>query len=392
MPKIKLDSAFCATASCLPDKDRTDYYDTSITGFILETRASGGKTFYLRYFTEQGKQRQLKIGGYGDITFDQARKKAKELRANVVLKGDPAAEKAERKGIPNYDELADQHHAYAKTYQKTPANTEAILRIHLRPKWGKMRLNEITQQKVAAWLADKHDEGMAPATVEKLRVMLNRSFELAAKWGLPGSVPNPVKHIPRRKFNNARQRYLSADEARRLHKAVAGSRNCQLRHIVGLLLLTGARRNEILQARWEHVDLERRALFIPDTKTGVPRHVPLSQPALDLIGKLRKFDKCPWLLPNPKTRAPYTCIKRAWDTARDEAGLPGLRLHDLRHSAASFMINAGIDLYAVGRILGHADHQSTQRYSHLANDTLLAAVEAGAAKMQGSWGGMTDGV
>lgn len=385
MPKVKLDSAFCLTASCAPGKKRTDYYDTSLTGFVLECRASGGKTFALRYFTEQGQQKQLKIGTYGEITFDQARKRAKELRANVVLKGDPVAEKVERKAIPTYNELADQHLAFARTYQKTPSNTDAVLRLHLRPKWGKLRLNEITPQAVATWLSDKYAEGLAPATVEKLRVMLNRSFELAAKWGIPGSQPNPVKHIPRRKFSNARERYLSADDAKRLHKAVAASSNPQLANIVGLLLLTGARRNELLHARWENVDLERRAWFIPDSKTGKSRYVPLSQPAIDLIGKLPKFRNCPWLLPNPKTLKPFHSVKHSWDTARDEAGLAGLRLHDLRHSAASFMINAGIDLYAVGKILGHADHQSTMRYSHLANDTLLAAVEAGAAKMQGGW-------
>jgi integrase len=152
-----------------------------------------------------------------------------------------------------------------------------------------------------------------------------------------------------------------------------------------LLLLTGARRNELLHAKWEHVDLERKAWHIPDSKTGKPRYVPLSQAAIDLISKLPRWEKCPWLLPNPKTREPFHSVKHSWDTAREEANLPGLRLHDLRHSAASFMINAGIDLFAVGKILGHADHQSTMRYSHLANDTLLAAVEAGAAKMQGSW-------
>ena len=94
-----------------------------------------------------------------------------------------------------------------------------------------------------------------------------------------------------------------------------------------------------------------------------------------------RFKRCPWLLPNPETRRPYTDIKHPWETAREAAGLDGLHIHDLRHSAASFMINAGIDLFAVGKVLGHADHQSTMRYAHLANDTLLAAVEAGAAKM-----------
>jgi site-specific recombinase XerD len=90
-----------------------------------------------------------------------------------------------------------------------------------------------------------------------------------------------------------------------------------------------------------------------------------------------------WLVPNPESGRPYISIKRAWQTARSAAKLPGLLIHDLRHSAASFMVNSGVDLFAVGKVLGHASYQSTQRYAHLANDTLLAAVEAGAAKQAG---------
>jgi integrase len=158
-----------------------------------------------------------------------------------------------------------------------------------------------------------------------------------------------------------------------------------LKNIVGLLLLTGARKRELLDAKWEHVNLDRKVWYIPTSKTGKARHVPLSKPALDLIAALPRFVGCDWLLPNPKTRQPFTDIKHPWETAREAAGLAGLHLHDLRHSAASFMINAGIDLFAVGRILGHADHQSTMRYSHLANETLMQAVEAGAAKMAVNW-------
>lgn len=105
--------------------------------------------------------------------------------------------------------------------------------------------------------------------------------------------------------------------------------------------------------------------------------------AIEVIEGLPRFEKCPYLVPNPKTRKPFVGLKTAWDWVRREAGMPDLRLHDLRHSAASFMINAGINLFAVGKVLGHADHQSTMRYSHLADDTLLAAVEAGAAKLRG---------
>ncbi|KQM13892.1 site-specific integrase [Novosphingobium sp. Leaf2] len=381
MPKAKLDAAFCLTARCVPGKKRTDYYDTSITGFTLECHASGTKTFTLRYTNEYSKQCQSKIGTYGDITYDQARRVALRRRSEVVLGGDPAATKAAKKAVPTFAKLAVQVVEHNATYQRNPANAERVIRCHLVPKWGTMRLDEIKSQAVATWLAEKR-KVLAPASVEKLRVTLNRMFELAAEWQMPGASPNPVRSVKRLKFNNKREKYLTADEAKRLLSACDASLCKQLGSIVRLLLLTGARKQELLRAKWSDVDLERRAWHIPLTKTGVPRYVPLSSAAVAVIEGLRRWDDCPWLIPNPETRKPYTDLKRPWDTARDKAGLPDLRLHDCRHSAASFLVNSGVDLYAVGKILGHSDHQSTMRYAHLANDTLMSAVEAGAAKMQ----------
>lgn len=381
MPKAKLDAALCLTARCQEGKKRADYWDTSISGFVLECRASGSKAFVLRYTNEYGEQKQRTIGMYGDITFDQARRVAQRWRSEVVLGGDPAAKKAERKAIPTYAELARQHIEHNETYQKTPHNTERVIRCHLLPKWGPMRLDEIKSQAIATWLAGLR-KTLAPATVEKIRVTFNRSFELAAKWNIPGAQVNPVRAVPRPRFNNKKERFLTAQEAERLVAACKESANTQLAAIVQLLLLTGARKSEILKARWSNVDLERRALYLPDTKTGKPRYVPLSADAVEVIKGLRRWEKCDWLVPSPVTRKPFTDLKRPWDTARDKAGLPDVRIHDLRHSAASFMVNSGVDLYAVGRILGHSSPDTTQRYSHLTNDTLLSAVEAGAAKMK----------
>ncbi len=244
-----------------------------------------------------------------------------------------------------------------------------------------MRLDEINSQAISLWLAEKAAEGLKPSTVEKIRIVLGRSFELGRQWGVPGADPNPVRSVPKRRFDNARERYLTAAEADRLREAVARSLNPQLKHIVALLLLTGARVSELLNAEWAHVDLGRRTWLVPLAKSGKRRSVPLSEAAVDVIGRLPRFDGCPYLVPNPETLRPFVSVKHAWQTARREARLRDLRIHDLRHSAASFMINAGVDLYAVGRVLGHADHASTMRYSHLANDTLLAAVDRGAAGM-----------
>lgn len=211
-------------------------------------------------------------------------------------------------------------------------------------------------------------------------MIIGRSFALGADWDIPGTDRNPARGIFRPPLNNSRERFLTPEETMRLKAAVAASQNPQLQHIVGLLLLTGARLRELLEAKLEHVDVARRCWFIPTSKTGKSRYVPLSTPAVAIIEKLPRFKGCPWLVPNPETRLPFVSIKHSWQHAIKEADLPGLRLHDLRHSAASFMINSGVDLFAVGKVLGHASYQSTQRYSHLANDTLLKAVEAGAAK------------
>lgn len=381
MPKAKLDHVFCLTARCEEGKKKTDYYDEAVTGFVLECRSTGGKTYYLRYQDQESqRQQQHKIGRWGDITFAQAKKAAQRLRSEVVMGGNPADKKAEAKAVPLYAELAAQHMTDAELHQRSYATTEMYMRRHIVTRWGRVRLTDIDPQSVAKWLADKRAEGLAPATVEKIRVIFGRSFELGQRWGIPGCDRNPAKGIPRKPLNNARERFLTAEEAARLREAASASKNKQLRPIVDLLLLTGARVRELLDARWEHVDVGRRLWLIPTSKTGKHRYVPLSTAALEVINALPRYEGCPWLIPNPATRQPFTDIKHPWQTARDAAGLPGLRIHDLRHSAASFMVNSGVDLFAVGKVLGHASVQSTQRYSHLANDTLLAAVEAGAAK------------
>lgn len=380
MPKAKLDHAFVATAQCQPGKAKTDWYDTIVTSFVFERRSSGGGTYYFRFSDAAGRQAQFKIGGETDISFAAAKKRAVQLRSEVVMGGDPRAKKAEAKSIPLYKELSAMHLADAKLTQRSYSTTEAYVRIHVIPKWGKVRLTDIEPRAISQWLGEKRAEGLAPATVEKIRVIFGRSFELGARWGVPGTDKNPVRAVSRKPFQNAREKFLSQGESIRLREAVAQSQNTQLQFIVGLLLLTGARVRELLDARWEHIDVERRSWLIPTSKTGKPRHVPLSKAALTIIEALPRFNDCPWLIPNPETKKPFVSIKHSWQTAIKLAKLPGLRIHDLRHSAASFMANAGVGIFEIGKVLGHASYQSTQRYAHLANDTLLAAVEAGAAK------------
>lgn len=378
MPKAHLTQAFVDKAGCEVGKNKTVFYDNTVVGFVLECRRGGGKTYYLRYTNQAGEQKQPKIGGVNDITFAAAKRKAQQLRSEVVMGGDPAAKKALIKSVPTYSDLASKHLEAFKG-RKSYEDVESVIRVHILPRWGKTRLTDMNSRAVGQWLAEKRAQGLAPASVEKIRVILGRSFVLGASWDIPGTERNPARGIPRAPIRNARERFLTTEEAARLKEAVAASQNTQLQHIVGLLLLTGARLRELLDAEWKNIDIERRSWFIPDTKTK-PRHVPLSTAAVAIIEALPRFKNCSWLLPNPDTKLPYVSIKGAWRTATKEANLPGLRLHDLRHSAASFMVNSGVDLFTVGKVLGHANVASTARYSHLANDVLLKAVEAAAAK------------
>ena len=380
MPKIKITAANAASLPYVTGT-KTDYYDIG-SPLILEVRRSGGRTWYVRYTDRYGKMRQPKIAPYGDLTFEQAKKRAQHIRSEALLGGDPMAEKAALKAIPTYAELAEQHLAFAKTHLREWQSVEMILRVHIKPKWGKVRLAEITPQQVGTWLAEKAKAGLAPATVEKIRTVMSRSFSLGAKHGVAGCDRNPVHAVPRRSFDNARTRFLDAAEVKRLLDAAAGSKNRQLMPIITLLVTTGARKSEILTAEWANVDLERRTLFLPMTKNGRSRHVPLPTPAVLTLEALKETRKAgaKYVFPSRfDPKKPLGSIKHAWQTACREAKLPDTHIHDLRHTAASAMIAAGFDLYSVGTVLGHRSHASTARYAHVANTRLQAAVEAGAA-------------
>ena len=383
MPKVQLTAAFCATAQCEPGKRKTDFYAESAVGFGLESRASGSKSYFQRYFDQHGRQRQVTIGAYGEITFEQAKRAAQKIRSEAVLGGDPAGKKDIGKAIPLYRKLAEQHLTHAASYQRSYDTTRRIIQNHVLPRWGKLRLDEIKQQDVTAWLTEKRQSGLAPATVEKIRIMFSRSFELARQWEIFDR--NPVKYVPRVKFNNARERYLTSEEAERLRLACECSANPQLKYIVGLLLLTGARKSELLNAKWSDIDIENRTWTLLMSKNGRGHHRPLSSAAMSIINQLPRFPNCPWLIPNPQTLLPFTDIKRSFMQARKLAGLDDVHIHSLRHSYAAALASSGLSLQIIGKLLNHASVQSSARYAHLANDTLMAAAEAGAAKLNVNW-------
>lgn len=385
MPSVKLDPTFVAIATCPPGK-KVDYYDTVTTGFLLEIRPSGSKTYYIKYRDAHGDLRQFKIGGFTDISFDKARKKAQELRARVIVGESPAEERKAKRQVPTVAELAERYMAHVRSYKRSADIDQRYLNNHILPRFGRMRIDDVTQKEVVAWLDAKvKKDGYAVGTRNRLHVVLSYMYKLAKRWGMPGSEVNPLLGVPLPNPNNERERFLTPEEAQRLKAAAEADQNPSTKHIVALLLLTGCRKRELLDAKWEDFDLPNRRWKVPMAKSGKRRFVPLGTEAMGVIEQLPRWDDCPWLVPNPDTKEPFKTIYYMWYRTVKRAGLEGLRVHDLRHSSASAMVNAGQSLYVVGQVLGHAQPRTTQRYAHLSHDTLLAAVDAAAGFMGTSW-------
>jgi len=144
--------------------------------------------------------------------------------------------------------------------------------------------------------------------------------------------------------------------------------------LITFLILTGARKSEASQARWENINLQTGVWTVPLSKSGKPRYIPLSQAAIELLEK-RRVNGNEYVFPSPKTGRPLIHLYYPWDKIRKQAGISDVRIHDLRHNFASLLVNHGRSLYEVQKLLGHADISTTQRYAHLSQDTLKDATE-----------------
>jgi integrase len=187
---------------------------------------------------------------------------------------------------------------------------------------------------------------------------------------------NPCRNV-RRNPENQRTRFLSEAELQRLMAALNAHRDQVAANVIRLLIMTGCRRREVLRAEWPQFDLDRREWLKPakNTKSGQPHRVPLSAPALALLSEMKERTTSNWLFPGNTEGQPLRTIHRPWQHIRKAAGLGDVRLHDLRHSFASALASKGASLQLIGELLGHRAIATTQRYSHLSNDALQAAVE-----------------
>lgn len=364
-------------------------FDTELPGFLCEVSTAGRKSFHIVTQDEFGRQRQKKVADFPAVSVKAAREQAVSLLQAVRSDGAAVLDAGrERRACPTLAEFVRERYLpHVKTTKRSWHTDESFLRNHLLPALGSRRLAEITLDDMQCFYRADLARGAARGSANRRIILMRYLFNLAIKWGTPGVTHNPAREVELVDPQNTRERFLCSEEMVRLQEAVESSPNKLLRFIVPALLLTGLRKREVLDARWEHIDFEARTWFVPHTKSGKPRTVQLSD---TLVGLLRSVPRregeagaeagAEWVFASPKTGKPFVSIFYAWDTARKKAGIPEVRMHDLRHTFASLLINSSYELYDVMSALGHTQMRTTMRYAHLSRDRKRAAVEAVAEK------------
>jgi integrase len=385
MPKARLTSRFVAKLNCPEGLRKTEYVDTALEGFFVEALQSGVKTYYQRYTDLHGKQRQFRIGRVGVVPFEEARKRAIQVKADISLGRDPRQELKLVRDVPTLREFAlNSYLPFVEQKKRSWKTDEVLIRRHLLPALGAVYLDDITTTLVVRMMASMRAAGFAPGTCNRPVIILRYMLNLARKWGIPRMERNPATDVELYE-EQGRERFLSQDETEALMQSIREDENRVAATAIELLLLTGARRNEVTQAKWDYVDFEKKTLFVPLSKSGKPRFIALNEPALQLLSTWKAQAKNDWVFPSDRTDRPCPALFYPWDRIRKRAGLPDVRLHDLRHSYASFLVNNGVSIYVVQQLLGHTQTRTTQRYSHLDRDTLNdAAAVAGAVVRKAS--------
>jgi integrase len=380
-------------------------YDLDLKGFGVRMTPAGAKTFVLEYRPGTGgravAKKRLSIGSTNILTPEQARRIAKDHLAAIRGGADPLAARAAAKNSLTVDQLGEMflsEHIATKRKKSTLDLYSYAIRKCVSPAMGRRAATEIVKADV---LKLHHSMRDRPVTANRTLAALSSLFAWAGKVET-GYVPegfNPAARIEKNK-EQGRERFLSTVELERLGKALDDAETIGLpwdtddqgpkaKHLakpenritklspyttaaIRLLILTGCRLREILHLRWGEVDFERGLLFLPDSKTG-RKTIILNGPALSILSGLPQSGT--FVIAGASPARPRSDLNRSWTAVRRRAGLDGLRLHDLRHSFASVGVGAGLGLPIVGKLLGHTQASTTNKYAHLDADPLRRVSE-----------------
>ena len=362
------------------DHKETEYTDLEVSGLKIVVTKTGNKSFLFRY-TFQAKKRAMKLGNYPVLDVATARSKALDAKRLLQEGIDPQAERDELLSIPTLQQFCEKDYIpYARQHKRSYADDISKLNTHIYSQLGHLHLNQISSRIIEQYLANvRKNANLAPATSNRHLALLSMIFSLAIRFEVAEN--NPCTHIKKLQESNQRERYLSQVELKRLLTVLddTNPKTCEPNRMVvaaiKLLLLTGTRREETLSAKWEDINLETRQWYLPKTKSGKTRFVQLNESACELLRGIEPVEGCPYVFVNHRTQTRISTPVKAFKRLLQKAQITDFRIHDLRHNFASMAVNSGASLYVVQNLLGHASSQTTQRYAHLQNETLLAASE-----------------
>lgn len=366
-------SAYLRDLSLPEGKTKLSITDPETRGLVFEVRPAG-RSFYLRY-TIEGRQRTLPLGPFPTMGLSEARRRAEELKLRIHMGDDPLQQKRKKTDCPTIQAFYEQVYApFSKSQHRDVYGNASLYKNHIGPRFGSKRMNEISKIMIRNWTHDLLARGYSPAMINRTLILFGQLFTIANELGIADIPARSEVGIKLLKVTQKHTTHLSNAEVKRLADALEDCKNPHVKYIISFMLVTGARRSEALHARWEHIDLINKTWVVPLSKSGQPRHIFLNDAAVAILHALRSDmtldDTTGYLFANPKTQKPYRCIFNAWKRVRELAGLPNLRIHDLRHSYASTLVNNGVSLYDVQKLLGHSNIKTTQRYAHLSSERL----------------------
>jgi len=354
-------------------------FDEMLPGFSARISPSGKRHYYLQYMNRK-KVKRITLGQHGVITAEDARDKAITTLAAVKGGADPHEEKMLARLEPLVSDLAERYmeeHVAVHCKKSTLDGYRRYLDKHILPALGALRVKETTRNDIANL---HHSLRKTPYEANRCLEVLSKMFNLAEMWGLRPDGTNPRKHIKKYK-TTGRERYLTKQEALTLGSKLDEIKrfpdeNLSAVYCIQLLLLTGCRLGEILTLKWDYIDRDMGVLKLPDSKTGA-KLVYVGHPVFNLFDEIwnhpaRPRDN-PYVIWGQKPGCHLNNIQRPWRRFRKQANLDDLRIHDLRHSFASFAVSQGMSLPTIGKLLGHTQVQTTARYAHLMSEPLIAA-------------------
>jgi integrase len=352
-----------------------EYSDSQVSGLKLLVGKNGNKKFLFRY-TLRSRKCSTALGSYGALTVDEARTLANQYKAMVSLGRDPKQERDDFKNRISFGEFVSEHYLpHATIYKRSIAGDESKLRLYLLPKFGHIPMADISTQALQSY----HNHlkvKLSPATANRHLSLLHRLFSLSVQWGYLEK--NVCTGISKFQENNKHQRFLSNEEIRNLFTSADHDENIYAAAYIKILLLTGVRRSEGLGMKWEHLQLggSKPMWYVPHTKSGKSRYVILNPMALEILDALPKVQGNPYVFVGKVPGNPIQNPMKAFKRIIARAGIEStFRLHDIRHTVASLIVNNGGSLYDVQAALNHANSSMSERYAHLSSESMTKTSE-----------------